>query len=333
MIPLTNYLQHPTSSAIRDGFGQGLVEIGEKNENVVALCADLTEAMRMNSFAEKFPNRSIQTGVAEQNLIGLAAGMALAGKIPYPGSFAVFSPGRSFDQIRVSVCYSKLNVKVVGGYSGFGNGGDGASHQAFEDVAMMRVLPNMTVVVPCDFEEARKMMHASLNWQGPMYLRPSRSESLNLTIAETPFEIGKALTMREGNDVAIIANGPMVAESLLAAEELAQTERLTIRVINLHTVKPLDEQAILLAAQETGAIVTAEEHQIAGGMGSAVAEFLASNYPVPIEFVGMNDTFGESGTIDELKTKYGLDKKKIKEKIKRVMERKVGRMREQALGI
>ena len=323
MIPLTNYLQNPTYSSIRDGFGRGLVEIGEKNENVVALCADLTESMRIKEFEQKFPDRFIQTGVAEQNMIGMSAGMAMAGKIPYPGSFAVFSPGRTFDQIRVSVCYSNLNVKIIGGYSGFGNGGDGASHQAFEDVAMMRVLPNMTVVIPCDFEEARKMIHASLDWQGPMYLRPSRSDSVNLTTRETPFEIGKAITMREGNDVTIIANGPMVAESLHAAEELAKSEKITVRVINLHTVKPLDKELILQSAKETGAIVTAEEHQIAGGMGSAVAEFLVQNYSVPMEFVGMNDTFGESGKVEELKEKYGLEKQAIIEKVIRAISRKV----------
>lgn len=297
-------------SSTRDGFGEGLVQAAEQNPQVVGLCADLTESIRMNLFSEAFPDRFIQVGVAEQNLVGVAAGLAIAGKVPFAGSYAVFSPGRSWDQLRVSVCYSNLNVKLVGGHGGITVGPDGATHQALEDIAITRVLPNLTVVVPCDKEEARKATLAIAGHRGPCYLRLGRDKVEEVTTSQTPFELGKAITMREGTDATIIACGLMVQEALKAAEELAAKGK-NVRVLNMHTIKPLDEKAILKAATETGLIITAEEHQIIGGLGSAVAEVVAEHHPVPVLRVGMKDSFGESGSGKELLEKYGLDSRAI----------------------
>lgn len=307
-------------SAIRDGIGQGLLEAGERYPEVFGLSADLTESTRMQWFAEKFPHRFIQVGVAEQNLIGVAAGLALTGKIAVAGSFAVFSPGRSWDQVRVSVCYSNLNVKIIGGHTGFSDGPDGASHQALEDIAITRVLPNMTVVVPCDAEEARQAMLAAITWPGPCYVRGSR-DGTKIVAQSTPFEMGKARLIRQGTDVTIIACGVMVAQSLVAAT-LLESEQISARVLDLHTIKPIDRPALLAAAQETGAVVTAEEHQQAGGMGSAVLEVLATEQPIPVEMVAVYDTFGESGLTPELRRKYGLTPEAIVAAVKKVLKRK-----------
>lgn len=307
--------------ATRDGFGDGLLELGENNENVVALTADLAESTRVNKFAEKYPDRFIECGVAEQNMIGVAAGLALAGKIPFAASYATFSPGRSWDQIRVAVCYSQANVKIVGAHTGVSVGPDGATHQALEDLAITRVLPNLTVVQPADAEEARKATIAVAQLLGPAYLRLTREATPEITTKDSPFKIGKANVLREGDDATIIACGPLVYNALLAAIHLAK-EEINVMVINSHTIKPLDEATVIAAAKKTGAVVTVEEHQIAGGLGSAVAECLAKFYPVPMEFIGMPDSFGESGPPTELIKKFGMDEIAIIKAIKQVIKRK-----------
>ncbi len=302
---LHDFRHDPETGSIRDGFGTGLVKLAEANDHVVALCADLTESVRMNYFEQTFPDRFVQVGVAEQNLVGLAAGMALAGKIPFAASFAAFSPGRSWDQLRVSVCYSNLNVKIIGGHAGLTVGEDGATHQMLEDIALTRVLPNLTVIVPCDQAQMEKATIAVGNMIGPVYLRSSRYSPLKLTTDKTPFEIGQAQIFQEGKDVTIIACGMMVAEAMKAADELLESG-ISAEVINLHTIKPLDTATILNSVKKTGKVVTVEEHQKAGGMGSAVAEFLAEHYSVPLKMIGVNNTFGESGAADALLTKYQL---------------------------
>ena len=305
----------------RDGYGQGLVALGEKNPNVVVLTGDLSGSTRANMFQEKFPERFIEVGVAEQNMMGIAAGLALSGKIPFVSSYAVFVPGRCWDQLRVSVCYSKANVKVAGAHAGISVGPDGATHQALEDVATVRVLPNITVVVPCDVHEARKTTIAAGEHQGPFYFRFTREKTPVITTEDAPFKIGKAEVFKEGSDVTIVACGPLVYQSLVAAAEL-EKEKISAKVINNHTIKPIDKLTLASAAKETGAVVTVEEHQINGGLGGAVAEVLAENYPVPMERVGMPDTFGESGSPDELLEKYGMSVKKIKEAVRSVVKRK-----------
>jgi len=304
----------------RDGFGQGLVELGQKNPDVVALCGDLVESTRVLAFAEAFPERYFEMGVAEQNMAGVAAGLALAGKIPFISSYAVFSPGRNWDQIRVSICYSQANVKIVGAHAGISVGPDGATHQALEDVAITRVLPNLIVVVPTDSVEAKKATIAIAGYKGPAYIRFGREKTPVITKADTPFELGKALTLTNGSDVTIIANGQMVYRAMMAAEELAG--KVSVRVINMHTVKPIDARAIIDAAKETGAIVTAEEHQITGGLGGAVAEVLADHQPTPMERVAILDTFGESGPPEVLMDHYHLGVADIVHAIERVIRRK-----------
>ncbi len=314
-------LENDDKRALRDGFGDGMLILGEKDPRVVALCADLTESDRLVAFRGKWPERFVEMGVAEQNMIGVAAGMAHAGKVPFTASFAVFSPGRSWDQVRVSVCYSANNVKLYGGHAGLTVGEDGATHQALEDIAITRVLPRMIVLVPADAIEMRKATLAAARLKGPVYLRGGREKQAQVTTDETPFEIGHANLLRDGKDVTIIACGIMVREALLAAKELAGNG-VEARVLDMHTIKPLDEDAILAAASETGAIVTAEEHQVIGGLGSAVAETLGAQYPVPMEFVGVKDTFGESGTASALLDKYGLLARDIVAATMRVLERK-----------
>ena len=314
-------LKNPQMEASRDGYGRGLVKLGEKNKNVVALCCDLTESTRVEDFKKKFPERYIEMGVAEQNMAGIAAGMAIGGKIPFMSSYAVFSPGRNWDQVRVSICYSNLNVKIQGAHAGISVGPDGATHQALEDIAITRVLPNMTVIVPCDSSEGEKATIASASLNGPVYLRFSRSKTPLITNSETPFKIGKAETFRNGKDVCIVACGAMVYEALVAAEAL-ESEGISAMVINSHTVKPIDSNAIISAAKKTGAIVTAEEHQVNGGLGGAVAEVLGKNFPVPMEIVGIQDTFGESGEPDELLRKYHCTNKDIFAAVKRAVRRK-----------
>jgi len=308
-------------AALRDGFGEGIIIAARSDPRIVALSADLTESNRLVKFREEFPDRFVSVGVAEQNLAGVAAGMARAGKVPFAASFAVFSPGRNWDQVRVSVCYSGHNVKLYGGHAGLTVGEDGATHQALEDIAITRCLPNMTVIVPADAIEMRKATIAAAQHPGPVYLRGGREKFPQVTTESTPFSIGKANTLRPGKDITIVACGNLVSEALIAAEHLAK-ERISARVIDLHTIKPIDEQALIAAAHETGAIVTAEEHQIISGMGSAVAEALAQHHPVPIEMVGVRDTFGESGTAAALMDKYGLRATDIIAAAKRALERK-----------
>src|SRR3989344_2687397 len=305
----------------RNGYGEGLVELGEKNPNVVVLTGDLAESTRVLDFSQKYPERFIECGVAEQNMMGIAAGLAMEGKIPFVSSYAVFVPGRCWDQLRVSVCYSKANVKVAGAHSGISVGPDGATHQALEDIATVRVLPNIVVEVPCDSIEAKKTTVAIGEYKGPAYFRFAREKTPVITTEETPFQIGKAEIYKEGSDVTIVACGPLVYQSLIAAKEL-EKEGITAEVINNHTIKPIDKLTLASSAKKTGAVVTVEEHQINGGLGGAVAEVLAENFPVPMERVGMPDTFGESGEPNQLLEKYGMSVKKIKEAAKTVIKRK-----------
>ena len=310
--------------SIRDGFGEALVEVGEKNKDVVILTADLKESTRVNFFAEKFPERFIQVGVAEQALVTIASGMAACGKIPFTTSYAVFSPGRTLDQIRTTVALNNVPVKIVGAHAGLGAGLYGSTHQALEDIAIMRTLPNMVVVVPCDYEEAKKATKEIAKNKLPSYLRLARQESGQVTTQDSPFKIGRAEILWEGKNpqVAIVACGVMVYEALAAAKELDSKGIETI-VINNHTIKPMDERTIIRSAKTTGAVVTCEEHQIDGGMGSAVSEILSRNFPVPIEFVGVPNVFGESGKPEELFKKFKMTSKDIIEAVKRVIARKM----------
>lgn len=309
--------QKPT----RDGFGEALLWLGEHNSDVVALTGDLAESTRVLDFAKKFPERFIECGVAEQNMMGVAAGLALAGKVPFVASYATFSPGRNWDQLRVSVCYSKANVKVIGAHTGVSVGPDGATHQALEDIAITRVLPNLTVIQPIDSLEAYKATLAISSAVGPAYLRLTREKTPLVTIEETDFQIGKANILMEGKHVALIGAGPVLYNGIKAAMELLDKD-ISVLVINSHTIKPLDTKTILWAAKLCGSVVTVEEHQINGGLGSAVSEFLAKNYPVPIEMIGMPDSFGESGPPEKLIEKYGMDASAIKKAIKTVLKRK-----------
>jgi len=307
----------------REGFGQGLVELGEKNENIVALCADLTSSTKTSLFKERFPERYIEVGIAEQNMANVAVGLALQGKIPFLATYAVFSPGRNWDQIRISGCYNRANVKYAGAHSGISVGQDGATHQAMEDIALMRVLPRMTVLVPCDVEETRKVTHAAAEIEGPVYLRYAREATPSFTTEKTPFKVGRAVTFREGDDVAIIGAGPLVHAALLAAERLVEKD-IHCRVINSPSVKPLDEETIERAARECGAVVTCEEHQVMAGFGGAVAECLGRRYPVPLELVGMQDSFGESGLPEQLLAKYKMDADAVEAAVQAVIKRKRG---------
>lgn len=289
----------------RNGFGEGLVIAGEEDPNIVALCADLTESTRIEAFKKKFPERFIQVGVAEQNLVTVASGLAAVGKIPFTSSYATFSPGRNWEQIRTTICYNDQPVKIVGSHAGISVGPDGATHQALEDVAIMRALPNMVVLCPADAVEARKATIAAAKNGKPTYIRLSRDKVPTVTTEETPFEIGKALVLTEGEDVTIIACGQMVFRALQGAKKLAE-HKISARVINVHTIKPLDSKTILKAAEETGAIVTVEEHQITGGLGGAVSELVSQHYPIPVKIIGVEDHFGESGEPVELLEKFGL---------------------------
>lgn len=306
---------------IRDGYGKGLLKAGDKDERVVVLCADLTESTRAHWFAEKFPERFIQVGVAEQNMALVASGMANYGKIPFISSYATFSPGRNNEQIRTNIAINNVPVKIAGHHAGVSVGPDGATHQALEDIAIMRVVPKMVVVVPCDAIEAEKATLAAAFNNQPTYLRFGREKSAVFTTEGSPFEIGRAEILREGKDVAIIGCGMLLHNALVAAEELSG-EGIDCLVINSHTVKPLDEKTIIEAAQKTGAVVSVEEHQIDGGLGSAVAEVLSRNYPVPQEYVGVKDRFGESGKPEELIEAYGMGVESIKEAVKKVVARK-----------
>lgn len=307
----------------RDGYGKGVLEAGEKDERIVVLCADLAESTRSHWFAEKFPKRYIELGVAEQNLATVASGLAAYGKIPFIASYATFSPGRNNEQIRTTISLNDVPVKVCGMHAGVSVGPDGATHQALEDIALMRVQPNMTVVVPCDAEEARKATYAAAFTGKPCYLRFAREKTPIITTTESPFEIGKAnlLWESESPDVALIACGSIMHNVLLAAKQLA-LDKINVLVLNNHTIKPIDTEAIVSAAKKAGAVVTVEEHQVMGGMGSAVAEILAQEYPVPIEFVGVRNRYGQSGEPNELIKEYGIDADAIMKAVKKVKERK-----------
>jgi len=308
-------------AATRDGYGKGLLKAGEKDERVVVLCADLAESTRSHWFMEKYPERFIEVGVAEQNMATIAAGMANYGKIPFISSYAAFSPGRNNEQIRTTISLNNLPVKIAGAHAGVSVGPDGATHQALEDLALMRVQPNMVVISPCDAIEAEKATIAAAFNNSPTYIRLGREKSPVFTTEKMPFEIGKAQVLREGKDVTIIACGALVYEALLAAEKL-EKEGIDVEVINNHTIKPMDKKTILASVQKTGAVVTVEEHQIMGGMGSAVAEVLVQNIPVPMEMIGMQDRFGQSGTPDELLNFFGMTHPHIIKAVKKVFKRK-----------
>ncbi len=306
--------------AIRSGFGEGLLLAGEQNEKVVGLCADLTESTQMNLFKDKFPKRFIEMGIAEQNLASVASGMASMGKIPFITSYAMFSPGRNWEQIRTTICYNNVPVKIAGSHAGISVGPDGGTHQALEDIALTRVIPRMVVISPCDALEARKATLEASRTKEPTYIRLAREKTPVITTEETPFEIGKAQVFFEEKDpkVTIIATGSLVHKTLVVAEELRH-KGVGVIVINLSTIKPLDEKTILECVKKTGRVVTVEEHQIAGGMGSVVAEFLAKTFPVPIEFVGVKDEFGQSGEPEELIEHYGMGTADIKKAIEKVL--------------
>jgi transketolase len=300
--------QDVEQTAIREGFGEGFLLAGRQNANVVGLCADLTDSTKMILFKKEFPERFIEVGVAEQNLASVASGMAAMGKIPFISSYAMFSPGRNWEQIRTTVCYNNANVKVAGSHAGVSVGPDGGSHQALEDIAITRVLPRMIVISPCDAIEAKKATIAAANVIGPAYIRLAREKTPVITTEETPFEIGKARILYQGGEepaVGIIATGALVHKALLAARELA-ANGISSKVMNLSTIKPLDEEAIISLARENNAIVTVEEHQKIGGMGAAVAECLARSCPTRMAFIGVNDRFGQSGKPDELIEHYGM---------------------------
>ncbi len=308
---------------IRDGYGQGLVIAGEADPNVVVLCADLTESTRSEPFAKKFPERFLEIGVAEQNLAAIAAGLGISGKIPFISSYAVFSPGRNWEQIRTTISYNDSNVKIAGAHAGISVGPDGATHQAVEDIATMRVMANMRVFAPCDVHEARKVTVAAAKVWGPVYMRFAREKTPVVTTEETPFVPGKALVLWTSKkpQVAIIGCGPLLYQSLLAARDL-EKEGIGTMVLDSHTVKPLDEEKIIEAAKKCGAVVTVEEHQVMGGLGGAIAELLAKKLPTPMEFIGLQNTFGESGAPAELIEKYGMGVKDIKAAVKKVLRRK-----------
>ncbi len=305
----------------RSGFGAGLEELGKKNENVVALCADLTGSLKMDAFKENHPDRFFQVGIAEANMISMAAGMTIGGKIPFTGTFANFSTGRVYDQIRQSVAYSGKNVKICASHAGLTLGEDGATHQILEDLGLMKMLPGMTVINTCDYNQTKAATIAIAQHDGPVYLRFGRPKVANFTPENGTFEIGKAVQLTEGNDVTIVATGHLVWEALQAAEQLEEAG-ITAEVINIHTIKPLDGEAILKSVKKTGCIVTAEEHNFLGGLGESVARVLAENHPTPQEFVATKDTFGESGTPEQLMDKYGLNAEAIIKATKKVIERK-----------
>jgi len=308
---------------IRNGYGDGLVVAGERDENVVVLCADLTESTRSEAFAKKFPERFFEFGVAEQNMAAVASGLGISGKIPFISSYASFSPGRNWEQIRTTISYNDSNVKIAGSHAGISVGPDGATHQAVEDIATTRVMANMTVIVPCDANEAKKATVAAAKIWGPVYIRLAREKTPVITTDETPFTPGEALILWESKkpEAAIIACGTLVQSALVAAKELEEDGIGTI-VVNNHTVKPMDGDTILRVAKKTGAVVSVEEHQVAGGMGSAVAEFLAGRHPTPQEFIGLQGVFGESGPPEKLIKKYGMDVSDIKRAVKKAIKRK-----------
>lgn len=305
----------------RSGFGVGLSELGRKNPQVVALCADLTGSLKMDAFEKEFPDRFFQVGIAEANMMGLAAGMTIGGKIPFTGTFANFSTGRVYDQIRQSIAYSGKNVKICASHAGITLGEDGATHQILEDIGMMRMLPGMVVINPCDFNQTKAATIAIADHDGPVYLRFGRPVVPNFTLADQKFEIGKALLLNEGSDVSIFATGHLVWKALEACEILEE-KGIKAEVINIHTIKPLDVEAVLRSVRKTNCVVTAEEHQINGGLGDAISQVLSRHYPAPIEYVAVMDSFGESGTPDQLMKKYGLESLNVVNAVEQVITRK-----------
>ena len=305
----------------RSGCGAGLLELGKTNSNVVALCADLTGSLKMDAFEKEFPERFFQIGIAEANMMGIAAGLTIGGKIPFTGTFANFSTGRVYDQIRQSIAYSNKNVKICASHAGLTLGEDGATHQILEDIGLMKMLPGMVVINPCDYNQTKAATIAIAKYDGPVYLRFGRPTVPNFTAVDQKFEIGKAVMLNEGTDVTIIATGHLVWKAIEAGERLAE-KGISAEIINIHTIKPLDDAAILKSVNKTKCVVTAEEHQMNGGLGDSVAQLLARQLPVPQEFVAVNDSFGESGTPDQLMTKYGLDTINIIEASERVINRK-----------
>ena len=305
----------------RSGFGAALVELGRTNPNVVALCADLTGSLKMDAFEKEFPDRFFQIGIAEANMMGIAAGMTIGGKIPFTGTFANFSTGRVYDQIRQSIAYSGKNVKICASHAGVTLGEDGATHQILEDLGMMKMLPGMVVINPCDYNQTKAATLAIAEYEGPVYLRFGRPVVPIFTPADQKFEIGKAVLMNEGTDVTIIATGHLVWKAVKAGEMLAE-KGIEADIINIHTIKPLDIQAVLKSIRKTNCVVTAEEHQVFGGLGDSIAHVLAQHHPVPQEYVGVNDSFGESGTPEQLMKKYGLEAENIVAAVEKVMLRK-----------
>ncbi|WP_350293921.1 transketolase C-terminal domain-containing protein [uncultured Croceitalea sp.] len=305
----------------RSGYGAGMTELGRTNPNVVALCADLVGSLKIQTFIDENPERFFQVGIAEANMMGIAAGLTIGGKIPFTGTFANFSTGRVYDQIRQSIAYSDKNVKICASHAGITLGEDGATHQILEDIGLMKMLPGMTVINPCDFNQTKAATLAIAEHHGPVYLRFGRPKVANFTPVDQKFEIGKALMLSEGIDVTIFATGHLVWESLLAAEAL-ENQGISAEVINIHTIKPLDEEAIIKSAKKTGCVVSAEEHNFLGGLGESIARTLAIHHPTPQEFVATQDTFGESGTPEQLMDKYGLNNKAIEAAVLRVMKRK-----------
>lgn len=305
----------------RSGFGAGLSELGKTHPNVVALCADLTGSLKMDAFQKEHPERFFQVGIAEANMIGLAAGMAIGDKIPFTGTFANFSTGRVYDQIRQSVAYSDKNVKICASHAGVTLGEDGATHQILEDIGLMKMLPNMVVINPCDYNQTKAATIAIADYKGPVYLRFGRPAVPNFTPADQKFEIGKAVVLNEGADVTIFATGHLVWKAIEAGHILAE-KGISVELINIHTIKPLDAAAVLNSARKTRAVVTAEEHQMNGGLGDSICQLLARELPTPVEMVAVNDSFGESGTPDELMKKYGLDTEHIVAAVERVIKRK-----------
>ncbi|RLD39854.1 MAG: transketolase family protein [Bacteroidetes bacterium] len=305
----------------RSGFGAGLLEAGKKNKNVVAMCADLIGSLKMDAFKDEFPERFFQVGISEANMIGMAGGLATAGKIPVTGTFANFSTARVLDQVRQTVAYSNKNVKICASHAGLTLGEDGATHQTMEDISMMKNLPNMVVINPCDYNQTKAATEAIMEYEGPVYLRFGRPKVPNFTPADQEFKIGEALMLNEGADVSIFATGHMVWKAIEAGEILAE-KGIDVEIINIHTIKPMDKEAVLKSAAKTGCVVTAEEHLRNGGLGDNIAQILALNNPLPMEMVAVDDKFGESGTPDELMTKYGLDAKDIVAAVERVIARK-----------
>ncbi|MDP1745163.1 MAG: transketolase family protein [Bacteroidota bacterium] len=305
----------------RSGFGAGLSELGKNNPNVVALCADLTGSLKMDAFAKDHPERFFQIGIAEANMMGIAAGLTIGGKIPFTGTFANFSTGRVYDQIRQSIAYSNKNVKICASHAGLTLGEDGATHQILEDLGLMKMLPGMVVINPCDYNQTKAATIAIAEYVGPVYLRFGRPNVPNFTPNDQKFEIGKAVMLNEGTDVTIFATGHLVWKAIEAGEQLA-AEGISVEIINIHTIKPLDNSAVIASAKKTRCVVTAEEHQMNGGLGDSIAQLLARELPTPIEMVAVQDSFGESGTPEQLMTKYGLDTVNIANAVKKVMSRK-----------